>query len=51
MECNELDKALHMDDPSLLLKKQLSFNTAYQPEVIKNLLRKETDLLAEILIK
>lgn len=51
MECNELDKALHMDDPSLLLKKQLPFNTAYQPEVIKNLLRKETDLLAEILIK
>ena len=51
MECNELDKALHMDDPSLLLKKQLPFNTAYQPEVIKNLLRKEMDLLAEILIK
>lgn len=51
MECNELKKASEMDDPSILLKKQLPFNTAYQPEVIKNLLRKETDLLAEILIK
>lgn len=49
VECRDLDKALEMDDPSLLLKKQLPFNTAYQPEVIKNLLRKETDLLADIL--
>ncbi|WP_228145802.1 hypothetical protein [Acinetobacter sp. ANC 5054] len=51
VECRDLDRALEMDDPSLLLKKQLPFNTAYQPEVIKNLLRKEPSLLNEILIK
>ncbi|WP_374974247.1 hypothetical protein [Acinetobacter venetianus] len=48
--CRELRTALQMDDPSILLKKQLPFNTAYQPEVIKNLLRKRPDLLAEILL-
>ncbi|MCG7220095.1 hypothetical protein [Acinetobacter sp. AG3] len=49
VECSELNKALNMQDPSILLKKQLPFNTAYQPEVIKNLLRKQEDLLAQII--
>ena len=47
--CRELQNALQMDDPSILLKKQLPFNTAYQPEVIKNLLRKQPDFLTQIL--
>lgn len=49
VECRDLEKALEIDDPSILLKKQLPFNTAYQPEVIKNLLRKQEDLLAQII--
>lgn len=47
--CRELQNALQIDDPSILLKKQLPFNTAYQPEVIKNLLRKQPDFLTQIL--
>jgi len=49
MECNDLEKALQMADPSLILKKRLSFNTVYQPEVIKNLLRRQPSLLEEII--
>ncbi|MCU4491837.1 hypothetical protein KTI63_05045 [Acinetobacter guillouiae] len=47
--CRDFKNALQMDDPSILLKKQLPFNTAYQPEVIKNLLRKQPSLLDEII--
>ncbi|ENW21881.1 hypothetical protein GPS63_08925 [Acinetobacter haemolyticus] len=47
--CRELQNALQMDDPSILLKKKLPFNTAYQPEVIKNLLRRHEDLLSQII--
>ncbi|MFR9680222.1 MULTISPECIES: hypothetical protein [unclassified Acinetobacter] len=47
--CRELRTALQIDDPSILMKKQLPFNTAYQPEVIKNLLRRHEDLLSQII--
>jgi hypothetical protein len=47
--CRELRTALQIDDPSILMNKQLPFNTAYQPEVIKNLLRRHEDLLSQII--
>lgn len=50
VECRELEKALKLDDPSLVLKTKLPFNTAYQPEVIKNLLRRNKELLGNILL-
>jgi len=48
VRCRELRSALLADDPSLLLKNELPFNTVYQPEIIKNLLRRKTEVLREI---
>lgn len=48
VRCRELNAALIADDPSLILKNELPFNTVYQPEIIKNLLRARVDVLSEI---
>lgn len=49
VRCRDLQAALLAEDPSLLLKRELPFNTEYQPEVIKNLLRKKPEVLKEII--
>lgn len=49
VRCRELNEALKMDDHSLVLKNELAFNTDYQPEIIKNLIRKQPNILREII--
>lgn len=48
VKCRDFEAALK-EEPSLVLKKLLPFNTVYQPEVIKNMLRKKPEILRDIL--
>lgn len=51
MECETFKKASLADDPSLILKNKLAYNTLYQPESIKNLLKKHPEIVEKIVVK
>ncbi len=51
MECETFKKASLADDPSSILGNKLAYNTLYQPESIKNLLKKHPEIVEQIVVK
>ncbi|ENW98658.1 hypothetical protein F900_02741 [Acinetobacter modestus] len=51
MQCETFKKASLADDPSSILGNKLAYNTLYQPESIKNLLKKHPEIVEQIVVK